>query len=85
MPDEPTGDPDGAQSRALTPEQLKSVGQSESLSTHEFGHFFGLEHVAESGHGNLVMSPKINGYCQGNERNLGRGDLTGMLELHGRR
>jgi hypothetical protein len=50
-----------------------------------FGQFFDLSHVAESGHGNLVMSPNINGRCQANERGLGKGDLLAMLELYGQR
>ena len=56
----------------------------ESVVTHEFGHWFGLQHVAEATHGNLVMSPQINGTCQANERNLGYGDLYGMLALYGK-
>lgn len=55
----------------------------QSVLTHEFGHFFGLLHVSESTHGNLVMSTKINGTCQTNERTLGKGDLRAMIVKYG--
>lgn len=50
----------------------------ETVMTHERGHTFGLNHVSESGHGNLTMSPLINGPCQLSERTLGRGDVIGL-------
>jgi hypothetical protein len=53
----------------------------EAVLTHERGHVFGLTHgskVVESGHGNLTMSPKINGYCSDAEASLGKGDVLGM-------
>ena len=50
----------------------------EAVMTHERGHTFGLNHVAESGHGNLTMSTIINGPCQISERTLGRGDVLGL-------
>lgn len=56
----------------------------EGLVTHEFGHWFGLTHVSESTHGNLVMSTDVNGTCQANERNLGNGDLSGLIGLYGK-
>lgn len=50
----------------------------EAVMTHERGHTFGLNHVSESGHGNLTMSTQINGPCQLTERTLGRGDVLGL-------
>jgi hypothetical protein len=50
----------------------------EAVMTHERGHTFGLNHVSESGHGNLTMSTQINGPCQLTERTLGWGDVLGL-------
>lgn len=57
----------------------------EGLITHEWGHGYGLAHVSESTHGNLVMSQFLNGTCNTQERTLGRGDLEGMIAIYGRR
>ena len=49
----------------------------EDVATHEFGHAFGLDHVAEVPHGNLTMSPFI-APCQNGETTLGLGDIRGL-------
>jgi hypothetical protein len=56
----------------------------EAALTHERGHIFGLSHhkkVTESAHGNLTMSPSIEGYCQAAETTLGKGDVLGLRAL----
>lgn len=53
----------------------------ETALTHEVGHVLGLSHhkkVTESGHGNLSISPLIDGYCQESETTLGKGDVVGL-------
>jgi hypothetical protein len=54
----------------------------ESTVAHERGHTFGLDHVAESTHGNLTMSDRSNGPCQLSERSLGRGDVRGLARQY---
>ena len=49
----------------------------EAVITHEFGHAFGLNHVSESSHGKLSMSPTIMA-CQNSESSLGLGDVRGL-------
>jgi hypothetical protein len=48
------------------------------VATHERGHAFGLGHVDESTHGNLTMSPFLNGKCQSSEKTLGKGDVHAL-------
>lgn len=50
----------------------------EAVMTHERGHTFGLNHVSETDHGWLTMSPNINGTCQQGEAALGKGDYLGL-------
>ena len=52
------------------------------VMTHEAGHVFGLHHVNEQNHGNLTMSPKLNGPCQESEYTLGLGDHLGLDDLY---
>lgn len=54
-----------------------------SVATHEFGHIYGLSHVAESTSPNLTMSTAVNGPCQTGERTLGLGDMNHMFAKYG--
>ena len=49
----------------------------EGVATHEFGHAFGLDHVAEGLNAHLTMSPLI-APCQGSEATLGLGDVRAL-------
>jgi hypothetical protein len=53
-----------------------------AVATHEMGHVFGLGHVDEKQHGNLTMSPQLNGPCQTSEATLGLGDVKGLEEKY---
>jgi len=53
-----------------------------TVMTHERGHTFGLGHVGEGTHGNLTMSPTLNGPCQDSEVTLGQGDVLGLRAMY---
>jgi hypothetical protein len=50
----------------------------QGVTTHERGHTSGLGHLSEQSYPNQTMSERINGFCQGSERSLGRGDSVGL-------
>jgi matrixin len=52
-----------------------------AVAAHELGHTFGLNHVSETTHATLTMSPKIMA-CQNSEATLGLGDLRGLEALY---
>lgn len=62
----------------VKPSNCSNRWSVEGVVTHEAGHAFGLAHVAESPHGNLTMSPAMNGPCQSTESTLGKGDVLGL-------
>jgi hypothetical protein len=53
----------------------------EAVSTHEFGHVFGLATISETYHPNLTMSLVIRA-CQSSEKTLGLGDIRGLEGLY---
>ncbi|MEA2475687.1 MAG: hypothetical protein QOE06_3602 [Thermoleophilaceae bacterium] len=65
-----------------TPGGCSNKWSLEDVATHERGHTFGLGHPDEANHGNLTMSPNINGPCQKSEATLGLGDVNGMNALY---
>jgi Matrixin len=54
----------------------------EAVATHEIGHAYGLDHVAETIHGRLTMSTYIDGTCENQESTLGLGDMKGLEALY---
>lgn len=52
-----------------------STADLEAVMTHEFGHFYGLDHSGENGQ--LTMNQKVT-YCSAAARSLGLGDMSGM-------
>jgi len=53
----------------------------EGVATHEWGHVFGIAHVAEATHPLLTMSPGILP-CQNSEATLGLGDVRALRSLY---
>ncbi|MBA3818597.1 MAG: matrixin family metalloprotease [Deltaproteobacteria bacterium] len=53
----------------------------QAVATHEFGHTFGLGHVAECGHGQLTMSTQITA-CSAAASSLGRGDVRALRAVY---
>ncbi|HEY7025136.1 MAG TPA: hypothetical protein VH371_09265 [Candidatus Limnocylindrales bacterium] len=54
----------------------------EATITHEAGHVFGMDHVGETKHGRLTMSPYLDGPCENNEATLGLGDMLGLESMY---
>lgn len=52
-----------------------------SVSVHEFGHVFGLGHVAESSYPYMTMSTQSQS-CSTHARTLGRGDYNGLYNRY---
>jgi hypothetical protein len=53
----------------------------EQVATHEFGHAFGLAHVAQATHSTQTMSP-ISAPCTNSKVTLGLGDVSGLRALY---
>jgi len=53
----------------------------EQVATHEFGHAFGLGHVAQATHASLTMSP-LSYPCTNAHLTLGLGDVKGLRALY---
>jgi hypothetical protein len=68
-------------SGASVPSGCSDKFMLEAVATHEFGHAFGLGHVAESTHGALTMSTHI-GPCSIGETTLGLGDVKALRVLY---
>ena len=63
------------------PSSCSSRWSLHAAAAHEVGHLYGLNHVSETDHGSLTMSPRINA-CQASEVTLGLGDLKGLEALY---
>jgi hypothetical protein len=69
-------------STALTvPSTCRGTFFLSGVAVHEFGHVFGLGHVAEAGHAYLTMST-TSSPCNNGAATLGQGDISAMRSLY---
>lgn len=65
---------------AVSPSSCSNAYILQDVTTHEFGHVYGLGHVSQSGHANQTMSTAVY-TCDASDETLGLGDMLG-LEAH---
>ena len=65
-----------------TPPECASRWDLEGTITHEFGHAFGLGHVAFAEHGDLTMTDGLP-ECSSAYRGLGLGDYLALKQQYG--
>ena len=65
---------------AVSPSNCSNAYILQDVTTHEFGHVYGLGHVSQSGHANQTMSTAVY-TCDTSDETLGLGDMLG-LETH---